>query len=1214
MTNSLTRLNLSRTNYTRTILIAALILAGGALCASRFDLLTGRAAFSPKIAGTITGTVFQDYNANGTRDTGGTLPNAGGEGSLALPTDRGVSGVTVTAYDSAGAAVGTATSDANGAYSLSATGTGPYRVEFTNLPAGFQPGVNAAGKTAVQFVADGSTSGADLAINIPAEYCQNNPTIVTNCYVGGSNNGPEEVLVTFPMSGGTSRTTGGAPFADFDTPAHGIVGRANQIGTTWGLAYARSTRQLYAGAFMKKHAAYGPGGTGAIYRTDPTGSGTPSVYVDLNAIFGSNAAGANAHNTSDYDRDNGNAAWDAVGKTGLGGLAISGDETKLYTVNLATRQLIEIPLNAAPTAANIKVKAVPTNPPGSASANDVRPFAVTWYLGRLYVGLVNTAESTGNASQLMAYVYSVDPATLDFSAAPVFQMPLNYPRRCADSAQLGPGACFSAAWRPWSATYQNIGTGGRGVYPQPWLTGLTFDRGNLVLGFRDRSGDQFGNNTLDNPADSALYYGVSAGDILRASGNPTSGWTLESNGRAGGQGTAPQGTNEGPGGGEFYFGDVAIPFGDESTQGGVLQVGGFSDVLTTVYDPVPFNNNAALFDGGVTWFNNGSGARDKGYRVYNGALTANGPFGKANGLGDLEALCDPAPIELGNRIWRDTDRDGIQDANEAGIVGVTVQLYKNGALVGTTTTGNDGAYYFNASNVTGGILPQMAYEIRVAKTQAVLGSSELAPRDADGSANGDSRDSDAVMNGDVAVIALTTGEAGANNHTYDIGFAPPAIVLADLCVTKDDNRATYLPGDQLTYTIRVINYGPADVVNARVVDTLPATLQSALWECSITAPGTGTVTSACGLASGLNDINTTVTLRNGGVATFTLRARVISSANGLVVNTVTVTPPAGITESAPANNRATDTDSNQNATSSNIGPGIVPPNPGNSILIYPVYTSSAASPSAENTRINITNASPSQPACVHMFFVDGASCSVADSYICLTPNQTASFLASDLDPGTMGYMVAVAVDCATGCPTNFNYLLGDEYAKFSSGFAGNLKAECVPYVGTGPVVCNTDQAVINMDGTTYARVPQTVAMSNIASLRDGNNTLLVLDRIGGNLGTGVGTLGTIFGILYDDSESAYSFSLSGGGSCQLKGQLSDNFPRILGRFSGVIPEGRTGWAKLSAPTGIGIVGAQFTANANAASSASAFTGAHGLHALTAAPTASFTVPVFPPTC
>ena len=261
----------------------------------------------------------------------------------------------------------------------------------------------------------------------------------------------------------------------------------------------------------------------------------------------------------------------------------------------------------------------------------------------------------------------------------------------------------------------------------------------------------------------------------------------------------------------------------------------------------------------------------------------------------------------------------------------------------------------------------------------------------------------------------------------------------------------------------------------------------------------------------------------------------------------------------------------------------------------------------------VVNANPTQPGCVHLFFIDGTSCSVADAYICLTPNQTTSFLTSDLDPGTMGYLVAVAVDCATGCPTNFNHLIGDEYVKFSNGFSGNLKADCVPALAPVPVVCTGDQAVINMDGVSYGRVPQTLALSNIASIRDGNNTLLVLDRIGGNLSTGTGTIGTIFGILYDDSESAYSFNLAGG-TCQLKGQLSDTFPRTAPRLTSIIPAGRTGWARVFAPAGIGLVGAQFNANASTASSPSAFNGGHGLHALTQAPSVSFTVPVFPPTC
>src|SRR5262249_28876190 len=83
------------------------------------------------LGGTISGRVFQDFNGNGLYDTSG--------GTDAVPTaiDVGVAGVTVSAYDSAGVLRGTATTAATGLYSITATGTGPYRVEFTTIPAGY---------------------------------------------------------------------------------------------------------------------------------------------------------------------------------------------------------------------------------------------------------------------------------------------------------------------------------------------------------------------------------------------------------------------------------------------------------------------------------------------------------------------------------------------------------------------------------------------------------------------------------------------------------------------------------------------------------------------------------------------------------------------------------------------------------------------------------------------------------------------------------------------------------------------------------------------------------------------------------------------------------------------------------------------------------------------------------------------------------------------
>ena len=111
-----------------------------------------------------------------------------------------------------------------------------------------------------------------------------------------------------------------------------------------------------------------------------------------------------------------------------------------------------------------------------------------------------------------------------------------------------------------------------------------------------------------------------------------------------------------------------------------------------------------------------------------------------------------------------------------------------------------------------------------------------------------------------------------------------------------------------------------------------------------------------------------------------------------------------------------------------------------SVLFYPIYTSNSTAPATENARLSLTNTGPSEIA-IHLFFIDGASCAPADAQICLTPNQTTAFLASNFDPGTTGYIVAVAVSPVTGWPVSYNYLIGDEYVKFASGHTANLGAQ-----------------------------------------------------------------------------------------------------------------------------------------------------------------------------
>ena len=55
-----------------------------------------------------------------------------------------------------------------------------------------------------------------------------------------------------------------------------------------------------------------------------------------------------------------------------------------------------------------------------------------------------------------------------------------------------------------------------------------------------------------------------------------------------------------------------------------------------------------------------------------------------------------ALASLGDKVWRDDDKNGIQDAGEPGVAGVTVTLYNNaGAVVGTTVTDAYGNYLFD---------------------------------------------------------------------------------------------------------------------------------------------------------------------------------------------------------------------------------------------------------------------------------------------------------------------------------------------------------------------------------------------------------------------------------------------------------------------------------------------------------------------------------------
>lgn len=281
-----------------------------------------------------------------------------------------------------------------------------------------------------------------------------------------------------------------------------------------------------------------------------------------------------------------------------------------------------------------------------------------------------------------------------------------------------------------------------------------------------------------------------------------------------------------------------------------------------------------------------------------------------------------------------------------------------------------------------------------------------------------------------------------------------------------------------------------------------------------------------------------------------------------------------------------------------------------SVLVYNYYTSNSSQASVENTRFDITNTSR-ETVFIHLFYVDGTTCSVKDSIICLSGFQTARLLASDLDPDTTGYLVAVAIG-EDGCPIKHNFLIGDSFVKTASGFAANLAAEGFAALIDNPAGCEPAQttAMIRLNGVNYSAAPRTLAVDSIPSRADAS-TLLVLNRLGGNLTGTADSIGSLFGLLYDDVERQYSYSFSSS-RCQFTTQFTNTFPSTAPRFENIVTAGRTGWTKFySSNAAAGYLGSVLYKNNGAASLA---TQGHNLHKLTyTAPgsSPSYTVPVFP---
>ena len=921
------------------------------------------------------GVVYRDFNANGINDT-----------------EAGFGGVTVTVFrcDATGGSVQVAQvqTDIKGQFSVTGlVATTDYRVEFSNLPVGYEPtGRGIQNGTTVQFTRPGSCS-TSLGLNQPLDYCQANPLLSTSCYINGASTNttaPVDVLISFNYD-----NSGKTP-----NPNH--LASKNEVGSTWGLAYDRYTKQLFSSTFLKRHTGIkdndgnGLADLGAIYVTSNlTATPTNAVWVDLakapyNQDLGTlpNDAGRGLGLPSAPNADP--LTFTEVGKIALGDLDISDDGKNLWTVNINQHRLLKIAINpdgspgaltsydlpvpcggltnklyinsgnntggftggfggdgffingavvatgrpgvpystarqgmsvqyrvAVPNGsysvilhfgtniarnqtntveATTQALTLPANQTATQTFNvavtdgtlDVSLSAVTgtatisgieitalagatlgrehyafgtkYYKGALYVGITCNAEFSQDRNDLQSVVYRLpDDGSTTFT--PVLTVPLTYTK-----GQSHNGPC-GTQWLPWLVNTKPVNCQDNlAAYPTPILSDIEFDvNGDMIMGFIDRAAHQWGYlNYYPNGTLSEEY--ASGGDVLRAQYQSPTSFILENNGRVGALTGAPN-TNQGPGGGEFYSGEQLSIAHFETSLGGLALLPGRNELALTGMDPININSQ------GVYYLSNTNGTRADAYQVVNVSTGNRAFFGKAAGLGDLELFCDLAPIQIGNRVWRDDNRNGVQDPCEPPIAGAVVKLYDAAktTVLASVTTNAAGEYYFSSTTLTAGTSTSSAstslltYNTTYGLVISNLGSSSvvtgLTLTDVSPVTPGESGTLNSgltLINNDAKVdvvggipspcIKLTTGGPGSTNHTYDFGMVK---FICSLTATASASSQSICAGQPVTLTAQV-----APVGSYTYVWTGPA---------GVTLTGASTATAiATNVAIGPNTFTVTV--------------------------------------------------------------------------------------------------------------------------------------------------------------------------------------------------------------------------------------------------------------------------------------------------------------------------------------------------------------------
>jgi len=595
------------------------------------------------------------------------------------------------------------------------------------------------------------------------------------------------------------------------------------VGATWGVGYDRVDQDAYLATVLKRHSDFGQLGIGGIYQVDYDAAGNVQQIVQWANVPNVGVMSPRNLPTNSTAPSYDVEAYTLAGKVGLGDIEVTNDGNTLYVMNLNDNGALVEYDTATATINNT----YPIDDPGCAAATDVRPWAIHIDADdNVLIGVVCSEESTQVDANMVAYVMALTPGSGLGNFTTVTSIALDYLKEPV--APSFSGCTHTNQWYAWDSDPANFGsrsapdqyceTVNYGSeqdvlgYPMPILSDIEVDTdGSFILGFIDRFALQTGQGNYRPDAtetDTSLYTVNAGGDILRIC-NVNGLYVPE-----GGTGCEYNDTTEYYGGDDFRYG-TGIAHA-ETALGGLALLASADDVLTVVYDPIDDigQTNQQFATGGIATLDNTTGVKESSYRVVDPGQV----FGKAGSLGDIELFCHLAPLEIGNSVWLDEDEDGIQDPCEPAIAGVDVVLTAADGSTQTTTTDANGEYYFPVD-------ANSAYTLTIDMTQPELITATLTTPNVDaGTTLTDGIDSDAVANGSLAVITLTTGDAGENDHTFDFGFYE---VIPPLTINKTVSTAEPVSvGQPVLFTIRITNTGDVTITTLPLSDTYDTTYLS----------------------------------------------------------------------------------------------------------------------------------------------------------------------------------------------------------------------------------------------------------------------------------------------------------------------------------------------------------------------------------------------------